>query len=100
MSDYRLFNVFDIMREGAAGYRTVSDAVETTANDILTKIQHVGAEVWKDGVFDTFWEPALQRSNSEHDTSERHANRALAMDNCTDAGESTSAQACSYAAGL
>ena len=100
MSDYRLFNIFDVMRDGAAGYRAVSDAVESTATDILTRIQNVGSDVWKDGVFDTFWEPALQRNNSELEASERQAGRAGAVDLCTDAGESTSARACAWAATL
>lgn len=92
MSDYRLFNVFDVMREGAVGYRTVSDAVETAATNIWATIGRTGEELWKDGVFDSYVGPALERYNAAVDTSERQTNRGAAVDLCTDAGEATSAQ--------
>jgi hypothetical protein len=100
MSDYRLFQVFDVMREGATAYRGGSEAVATTASGVLANVRAAGDNSWMDGVFDTFWGPALQRANSEFDTSERHAARGAAMDLCTDAGEACSAQSSAIAAAL
>jgi hypothetical protein len=100
MSGDELFQVFGTMRDGAHGYRGVSQGQGQTAADNMADVRVTGDVSWQSGDFDMYHGAALQQSNSMNNLSESLAQRAAAVDQCTDAGEACSAQSTAIAQSL